>query len=87
MPLQVPDNEKFLTGEETKLWRISRGLNQAELAQWLGITPQAVSKQERRGVSKIVALALAAIDRGLPPFRPTQDDYDAAEKERKGKRE
>ncbi len=84
MPSQAPDNEKFLTGEETKLWRISRGLNQAEVAQWLGITPQAVSKQERRGVSKIVALALAALDRGLPPFRPSQEDYDATENKGKG---
>ncbi|MGJ4945160.1 hypothetical protein ACQR1W_31685 [Bradyrhizobium sp. HKCCYLS1011] len=83
MPSQAPDNEKFLTGEEARIWRISRGLNQAEVAQWLGITPQAVSKQERRGVSKIVALALAAIDRGLPPFRPSQEDYEAA---KKGKR-
>jgi DNA-binding XRE family transcriptional regulator len=80
MPTQNSDSEKFLTGEEAKTWRVSRGLNQSEVAQWLGITPQAVSKQERRGVSKIIALAFAAIDRGLPPFRPTEVDYEEAKK-------
>jgi hypothetical protein len=48
------------------------------LAKWLGISPQAVSKMERRGVSRVVALAMAAIDRGLQPCRPTKEDCEAA---------
>ena len=67
-------NEKFLTGKEAKCWRISRGLTQPELANWLGLSPQAISKMERRGVSRVMALALAAIDHGLQPMKPGPDD-------------
>ncbi|WP_315729893.1 hypothetical protein [Bradyrhizobium sp. SZCCHNRI2010] len=83
MPTKVSDSDKFLSGEEARTWRVSRGLNQAEVATWLGITPQAVSKQERRGVSRIVALAFAAIDRGLQPYHPSEEDVNIA---KKGKR-
>jgi DNA-binding XRE family transcriptional regulator len=78
--LRKNDNgqDKFLTGEETRCWRLARRLTQPELAKWLGISPQAVSKMERRGVSRVVALALSAIDRGLPPMKPSPEDYEAA---------
>ncbi|WP_424579043.1 helix-turn-helix transcriptional regulator [Bradyrhizobium sp. USDA 241] len=76
-------NGKFLTGEETRVWRIARGLTQPELAGWLGLSPQAISKMERRGVSRVMALALAAIDRGLPPMKPGPEDYKAWEEREK----
>lgn len=71
--------DKFLTGEETRCWRLARRLTQPELAKWLGVSPQAVSKMEHRGVSRVVALALSAIDRGLPPTKPSPEDYEAAQ--------
>jgi hypothetical protein len=67
-------NEKFLTGKEAKCWRMSRGLTQPEVANWLGLSPQAISIMERRGASRVMALALAAIDRGLQPMKPGPDD-------------
>lgn len=72
-------SEKFLSGIEVKAFRISRGLTQPELAKWLGLTPQAVGKYEQRGVTRSTALALAAINRGLQPFKPTKDDLEAVE--------
>lgn len=72
-------SKKFLKGEEVKAFRISRNLTQADLAEWLGLTTQAVGKYEIRGVTKATALALAAIDRGLQPFKPTKADLHAVE--------
>lgn len=71
--------DKYLSGHEVRTYRVSRNLTQPELARWLGLTPQAVCKYEKRGVSKATALALAALDRGLKPFKPTKDDFEAAE--------
>jgi DNA-binding XRE family transcriptional regulator len=72
-------SKKFLKGAEVRAFRIARRLTQTELAEWLGLTPQAVGKYEVRGVTKGTALALAAINRGLPPFKPTQEDLKAVE--------
>lgn len=72
-------SEKFLTGEEIRAWRISRDLTHAKLGDWLGLTPQAVSKYEERGATKAIALALAALDRGLKPWRATKEDFRAVE--------
>ena len=72
-------SEKFLSGAEVRAWRISRRLTQPELANWLGLTPQAVGKYEERGATKATALALAAIDRGLKPWRATKEDFKAVE--------
>ena len=80
MPLHSRNaSKKFLKGKEVRAFRISKGLTQTELADWLGLTPQAIGKYEVRGVTKGTALALAAINRGLPPFKPTQEDMKAVE--------
>ena len=79
MPGSRSASEKFLTGEEVRAWRISRDLTHAELGDWLGLTPQAVSKYEERGATKATALALAAIDRGLKLWRATKEDFKAVE--------
>jgi transcriptional regulator with XRE-family HTH domain len=76
MPSRVA-SKKYLNGEEVRAFRISRNLTQTELAEWLGLTPQAVGKYEQRGVTRVTALALAAINSGLPPFKPTKDDFKA----------
>jgi DNA-binding XRE family transcriptional regulator len=78
MPSRVA-SKKYLSGEEVRAFRISRNLTQTELAEWLGLTPQAIGKYEDRGVTRATALALAAINRGLPPFKPTKDDFKAME--------
>jgi DNA-binding XRE family transcriptional regulator len=70
-------SRKYLTGCEVKAFRISRNLTQTQLAEWLGLTPQAVGQYELRGVTRATALALAAINRGLPPFKPSKDDIRA----------
>ncbi|SHH03916.1 helix-turn-helix domain-containing protein [Bradyrhizobium erythrophlei] len=68
---------KYLNGHEVRVWRLSRGFSQLELGKYLGLTAQAVGKYEARGVTKSTALALSAIDRGLRPFKPTEEDYKA----------
>jgi DNA-binding XRE family transcriptional regulator len=71
-------SKKFLKGEEVKAFRISRNLTQADLADWLDLTTQAIGKYEANGATKTTALALAAIDRGLRPFKPTKADLHLA---------
>lgn len=70
------EDEKFLSGEQFKLFRTSRGLTQQELGEWLGMTKQAVQQLEKRGASRIQALSLSAIDRGLKPWVPTERDLE-----------
>jgi len=70
-------SKKYLTGEEVKAFRISRNITQTRLSELLGVSPQAIGKYELRGVTRATALALAAINRGLPPFKPTKDDFRA----------
>ncbi|MEY9147510.1 transcriptional regulator with XRE-family HTH domain [Bradyrhizobium sp. USDA 3262] len=72
-------SEKFLSGTEIRAWRLSRNLTHAKLGAWLGLTPQAISKYELRGATKAIALALAALDRGLKPWRATKEDLKAIE--------
>lgn len=67
-------SRKFLTGTEVRAWRASREITLAELGEWLDLTPQAISKYEDRGATKVLALALAALDRGLKPFKPSVED-------------
>ena len=78
-------SDKFLTGQEVRAFRVSRQLTQPELAKWLGLTPQAVGKYETRGATKSTALAFAAIDRGLKPFKPTKDEMDTVATRKKRK--
>jgi DNA-binding XRE family transcriptional regulator len=86
MPLRSRNaSDKFLTGQEVRAFRVSRQLTQPELAKWLGLTPQAVGKYESRGVTKATALAFAAIDRGLKPFKPTKDEMDTVTARKKRK--
>lgn len=66
-----------MSGDEVRAFRISRNLTQTELADWLGLTPQAIGKYEIRGVTKATALAFSAINRGLPPFKPTREEMSA----------
>lgn len=79
MPPRRNASKKFLKGREVRAFRISRGLTQTELADWLGLTSQAIGKYELRGVTKGTALAFAAINRGLPPFKPSSEDIKALE--------
>ena len=77
MPPSRNASKKFLSGDEVRAFRISRDLTQTELADWLGLTPQAIGKYEIRGVTKATALAFSAINRGLPPFKPSREDLNA----------
>jgi hypothetical protein len=76
---------KWLTGEEFKLWRISRNLTLADCSEWFGVTPQAVAKYQIRGCSKAVAMAISAIERGLKPWKPTEADFTAAKDNKNAK--
>jgi DNA-binding XRE family transcriptional regulator len=73
-------SEKFIHGEEVKAWRMSRGISQKTLGAWLGLTSTAIAKYENRGATKGIALALAAIDRGIKPYRATKDDLASVDK-------
>lgn len=72
-------SKKFLKGSEFKAFRIARNLTQSDMAEWLGLTPQAIAKYEQRGVTKSTALALSAINRGLAPFKPSKEDLQAVQ--------
>lgn len=64
----------FISGKDIRIWRISRGLKQDELGQFLGLGRTAVGEIEKRGGDQILALALAAVDRGLKPIAITKED-------------
>jgi predicted transcriptional regulator len=70
--------DKYLSGEEVRVWRAARDLTLQEVSSWLGQTPQAFSNYETRGASRLVALAIAAVDRGLKPLKLTDRDYQDA---------
>lgn len=78
-------SDKFLTGREVRVWRLSRNLTQPELGKWLGLTPQAVARYEVVGVTKATALAFSAIDRGLKPVKLSKSDYKLADERATGK--
>lgn len=69
--------EPFISGEDIKVWRISRQISQKELGSFLGIGRTAVGELEKRGGDQILALALAAVDRGLSPAMVTLADRTA----------
>jgi hypothetical protein len=45
----------------------------------MGVTYQAIQRLEKVGLNRMQALALAAIERGLPPWEPTEQDRIDAE--------
>jgi DNA-binding transcriptional regulator YiaG len=59
-----------LTGNQVKAFRLSMGISAEQQAKNLGITVNGVRKQEERGVGMTSALALAAIQQGLKPWKP-----------------
>lgn len=67
-------SDKFLSGEDMKTFRMSRRLTQKELGVWLGFSASNIARYEVRGAPKSIALALSAIDRGLKPYQPTDED-------------
>jgi len=75
-PLKTKTGQKFLTGEECRLFRTSRGLTMAELGRYLGITYQGIQTMEESGCSYDRALALSAVDRGLKAWKPTPEDHE-----------
>lgn len=61
-----------MTGASLKDWRIRRGLSQQALADAIGWSRYTIMRHEarpRQDVPLFVALALAALDYGLPPMR------------------
>lgn len=65
---------KYLSGEDFRTWRLSRGLTLREVGEWLGVTTGNVHIYEKVGCIRAVALALSAIDKGLPPISVTDED-------------
>lgn len=70
--------EKFLTGEEFDIWLRSRKINYGDAAEWLGVTKQTIVYYRKNGLNKTQALAIAAIERAIPPWQPTDDDRERA---------
>ncbi|KOX53847.1 hypothetical protein ADL19_14835 [Streptomyces purpurogeneiscleroticus] len=71
--------EKFLTGEEFDIWLKSRQITLGDAAEWLGVTKQTVTHYKKAGINKTQALAIAAIERGIKPWEPTDEDRQRAE--------
>jgi hypothetical protein len=72
--------DKYLTGEEFDIWLKSRQIRLADAAEWLGVTKQTVMHYKKAGVNKTQALAIAAIERGIEPWLPNEDDRKRAER-------
>jgi hypothetical protein len=70
--------DKFLTGEEFDIWLRSRQINLVDAAEWLGVTKQTITYYKKNGLNKTQALAIAAIERAIPPWQPTDDDRERA---------
>lgn len=73
MPDRKPA-ERLLSGEDFRNWRLTRGLTQLEVGTWLGVSYQMVRKLEKTGLDRVYCLALSAIERGLKPWQPTEED-------------
>lgn len=65
---------KVLSGSDVRTWRVSRELDYSAMGRMLGVTSQSVKKYEHSGMSRTGALALAAIDAGLSPYTPNDED-------------
>lgn len=63
-----------LTGEQFSDWMDSRELTQKDVSDWFGVSRRSVNNYRRNGVSRVHALAIAAIERGLPPWEPGPED-------------
>lgn len=72
-------SRKVLSGDDFAIWQKSRGLSYAEIGRYLDMTYQAVQRLRQDGLSRVQALALSAIDRGLKPWQPTDEDRAAAD--------
>lgn len=70
---------KVLSGDDFRIWRVSRDLDFSSLARMLGVSSQSVKKYEVVGMNRTQALALAAIDGGLQPYTVTDEDRGIAE--------
>lgn len=62
--------ESFLTGPQFAQFRLVHDLSVDELCRWLGCDRSEYLDMEKRGVPKIAALALSAIDYGLNAWTP-----------------
>jgi hypothetical protein len=58
-----------LTGDEFRVWRLETGTPE-EVAELLGTTAHTILHFEKNGCSKMIALAIAAIEAGLDPWAP-----------------
>lgn len=72
--------DKFISGEEFDIWLRSRQITLGDAAEWLGVTKQTVVYYKKNGMNKTQALAIAAIERGIPPWQPTEDDRERADR-------
>lgn len=66
--------DKYLSGEDFEVWLKSRQITSADAAEWFGVTKQTITHYKKNGVNKAQALAIAAIERGIKPWEPTEED-------------
>jgi DNA-binding XRE family transcriptional regulator len=71
---ELKKKKPFVSGDDVRVWRMSRDMKQEELGAWLGISRTAVGEIEKHGGDKILALALAALDAGKYPVVVTDKD-------------
>jgi predicted XRE-type DNA-binding protein len=72
--------DKFITGEEFDIWLKSRQISLNDAAEWFGVSKPTIIHYRRAGLNKAQALAIAAIERGIPPWQPTEEDRQRAER-------
>lgn len=75
--------KKVLSGDDVLIWRVSRDLDYGSMGRMLGVSAQSCKKYERTGMSRTGALALAAIDAGLSPYKPNEEDIRIAQEKSK----
>lgn len=78
MGFRAPD--KMVSGDDFRNWRLTRGLTQQEVGEWMGVSYQMIRHLEKSGLDQVYCLAVAAIERGLKPWQPTEEDLDDAKK-------
>lgn len=74
------DKRKSLSGQDFKIWRLSRGLSQKDVGEMMGLHRQGIQWLEKKGLTRLQHLGLSFLEwgRGKLLWQPTEEDREAA---------
>lgn len=64
---------RVMSGDEFRRWRNSKGLTLRDLGRDLGLSRQAIHYLDEHGLTRVQALALAALEAELDPISPVKE--------------